>query len=216
MEEIYHIVTKSIAEYKIFNNDKDSDRMKDVIRYYQCTKQPISYSSLDKLSQEKATCFRNHANDASCEKLVKIIAYCLMPTHIHLIVQQLRENGMSRFMSNVLNSYSRYFNLKHKRKGPLWQGRFKKVLVENQEQLLHLTRYIHLNPVTAYLVDHPEDWLATSYHEYIQTVRRDDCFCEHHSLLDMSVKAYKQFVEERIVAQRDLATIKHLLVDEPI
>jgi putative transposase len=79
-----------------------------------------------------------------------------MPTHIHLVLRQLKDGGISKFMSNILNSYSRYFNIKHNRKGPLWEGRFRKVLVGSDEQLLHLTRYVHLNPVTACLVDKPK------------------------------------------------------------
>ena len=70
-------------------------------------------------------------------------------------------------MRRLLNSYTRYFNEKIKRKGPLWEGRFKKVLVNSDEQLLHLTRYVHLNPVSAGIVEKPEDWPCSSYREYI-------------------------------------------------
>jgi len=62
------------------------------------------------------------------------------------------EEGISLYMKNLLNSYTRYFNTKTKRKGPLWQGRFKSVLIKMDEQL-YLTRYIHLNPTSEDLVE---------------------------------------------------------------
>ncbi|MCM8795996.1 MAG: transposase [Candidatus Omnitrophica bacterium] len=147
------------------------------------------------------------------DKRVEIIAYCIMPTHLHLILKQLKNNGISVFMGNILNSYSRYFNLKHKRKGPLWEGRFKNILVKNDEQLLHLTRYIHLNPVTASLVSNPEDWNASSYREYLQQVQAVEKICKYDDILEIDPVSYKKFVEDRISYQRDLAKIKNLIFE---
>lgn len=214
MDEIYHVLTKSIAEYEIFNFDADYIRMQHVLRFYQPVKQPISFSHLDQLSPEKARSFNEMINNRSLERQVEIIAYCLMPTHVHLILQQLKTNGIARFMSNVLNSYSRYFNVKHKRKGPLWQGRYKKILVESDEQLEHLTRYIHLNPVTAYLVDRPELWQYSSYREYIENIKKDEQMCDFASLLDIRPVVYRKFVEERISDQREFSEIKKLILDD--
>lgn len=209
-------MTKSIAEYKIFNCEADFHRMKDILGYYQVEERPVSFSYLDRISRETATILRNNDMSNSSERLVDVIAYCLMPTHLHLALHQLRCGGISKFMNKVLNSYSRYFNLKYKRKGPLWQGRFKKIQVESNEQLLHLTRYIHLNPVTAYLVDLPEAWHASSYMEFIQTKPIENLLCSHHNFIEMDCGAYKRFVEERIPDQRELASIKYLSFGEPI
>lgn len=136
-----------------------------------------------------------------------------MPTHIHLILQQLKNYGISRFMNLILKSYSKHFNIKHKRKGPLWEGRFKNVLVETNEQFLHLTRYIHLNPVTDYLVNKPEDWKFSSYREYIGLVDKDERICDFSDYLDMDIPSYQGFVNDRIVYQRELAQIKHLILE---
>jgi putative transposase len=97
------------------------------------------------------------------EQLVEVVAYCIMQTHFHLILKQVTEDGIAKFMGRILNGYSRYFNSLHSRVGPLWTGRFKNVLIRNDEHLLHLTRYIHLNPVSAGLVTKPEDWDYSSY-----------------------------------------------------
>ena len=81
-----------------------------------------------------------------------IYVYCLMPNHLHLILEQLKTKGISGFMSDILNSYTKYFNIKHERVGPLFQCAFKSVLIESDEQLLQTSRYAHLNPVEALLV----------------------------------------------------------------
>ena len=209
--EIYHIFNKSIAEYIIFNNDSEFSRMMNVIRYYQKVKPAIKFSDFIKPTNVK----QNYPNiDFSLlkgEKLIEIIAYCLMPTHIHLILKQLKRNGISTFMGNTLNSYTRYFNTKHKRKGPLWEGKFKNMLVKTDEQLVHLTRYIHLNPATAYLVDKPEKWPWSSYKEYLLETKTK--ICKYDDILDIEANTYRKFVEDRIFYQRELANIRNLLLD---
>lgn len=205
--EVYHIFNKSIAEFKIFNNDSDYSRIINVICYYQREKPLISFSNFIKTRQNS---FKRDYSEK--EKLIEIIAYCVMPTHLHLVLKQLKENGISTFVSNVLNSYSRYFNIRYNRKGPLWEGRFKSVLVKNDEQLLHLTRYIHLNPVTAYLVDNPEEWVASSYKEYLSETC-PNALCKYTDILQINPVSYSEFVKNRISFQRDLAKIKNLIIE---
>lgn len=214
--EIYHIFNKSIADFKIFNNDIEYSRMKDIIRYYQVERMPIRFSQFIMLGKVKEEGFSSHFITVSQgkEKLVQIIAYCIMPTHIHLILKQLKEKGISIFVGNILNSYSRYFNTKHERKGPLWESKFKNVLVETDEQLLHLTRYVHLNPATAFLVDKPELWPASSYREYLLEINEVDRICKYDDILDIKSIFYSKFIEERIPEQRELALIKELFLDE--
>lgn len=210
--QIYHIFTKSIAGFKIFNNEFEFIRMKDAIRHYQ--KEERSFKLSQYLSIRQNNPEYRDINISS--NLIEIIAYCLMPTHVHLILQQLKPKGISIFMSNILNSYARYFNIKHNRKGPLWEGRFKSVLVKNDEQLLHLTRYIHLNPVTAFLSDEPEGWSSfSSYKEYVCEVDANDRFCNYHGILDIKPVSYRKFVEDRIGYQREIAKIKELLLEQP-
>jgi len=214
--EVYHIYTKSIAGFKIFSNNSDYLRMFNVIRYYKREKTAMKFSDFIRIAQYKKekwldTFIESHSGN----KLVEIVAYCIMPTHLHLILKQTEENGISTFMRYILNSYARYFNVKYKRKGPLWEGRFKNLLVKADEQLLHLTRYIHLNPVTAYLVDKPEEWIASSYREYLSDVDNKDKICEYSDLLEAGGVSYKDFVEDQISYQRELAQIKEVLFKEP-
>lgn len=77
---------------------------------------------------------------------VTILSYCLMPNHFHFLIQQTEINAISRLFSNLCNSHSKYFNIKYETVGSLYQGRFKAKRIEKDEYLVHLSRYIHLNP----------------------------------------------------------------------
>ena len=213
--EVYHVFTKSIAGYRIFNNDVEFSRMLNVICYYQRQKLELKFSDFIRSANVKTKHFPLRKWESGDEeKLVEIIAYCLMPTHIHLILKQLKENGISTFMRKILDSYTRYFNTKHKRKGPLWEGKFQNVLVKTDEQLLHLTRYIHLNPVTAYLVDKPEDWPMSSYQEYLSNISNSR-ISKYDGILDIEPKDYQKFVADRIGYQRELTKIEDLFLEDP-
>ena len=210
--KVYHVTTKSIAGYVIFNNEVEYFRMKQLIQYYQIESPFVRFSYFVAWQKGKSELVskNDHQNN---EKIVRIIAYSLMPTHIHLVLQQLSERGISIYMNRVLNSYTHYFNAKHRRKGPLWTGRFKRILVETDEQLIHLTRYVHLNPVTAYLVDRPELWQFSSYHEYLMERPMKDNVCEYKHILGINHSKYKEFVNDQISYQRELASIKGFVLE---
>ncbi|MDP8248132.1 MAG: transposase [Candidatus Tritonobacter lacicola] len=210
--QVYHVFNKSISRFKIFKHETDFSRIVATIRYYQREKPPVKFSGFARLKRSDKN-FSGTTVSCNRSKLVEIIAYCIMPTHLHLILTQLKDTGITILMRNILNSYARYFNIKHKRKGPLWEGRFKNVLVKTDEQLLHLTRYIHLNPVTASLVSKPEDWLASSYREYIGEVEDSDRICKYADILKIEPNSYRDFVLDGISYQRELAKIKALLID---
>lgn len=198
-DQFYHIYSRSIAGYHVFNSICEFERMRETLAFY-------------RLNNCKSMIIL-HGLPQETKQLVHIIAYCLMPTHIHLILKQVETDGISRFLNRALNSYTRYFNEKNKRKGPLWEGRFKRILIEENAYFLHLTRYIHLNPVTARMVDSPEEWEFSSFKEYVGK-RDGGGFCEGKELIDMSQEEYSEFVKSRIDDQRSLADIKHLLIDE--
>ncbi len=211
VEEIYHVFTRSIAEFHIFRNNNDYLRMQNALFFYTAVKTPFKLSVFMNLAPEKKTITTAELKDSP--KVVKLLTYCLMPTHVHLVVQQLKENGISKYMNLVLKSYTKYFNLKYKRMGPLWEGRFKNVHVETEEQFLHLTRYIHLNPVTAFLVDEASEWIYSSYAEYVNTKKGDKKICDFIDYFNMDANVYKVFVRDGISYQRELKQIKHLLLE---
>ncbi|MFH1653449.1 MAG: transposase [Pseudomonadota bacterium] len=211
-EYCYHIFNKSIAKYVIFKSETDYIRFTMLLKY---NIPQIRHGDFSTFLNEYA--LRNHTKQPrptfDCTSLVQIKAYCIMPTHFHLLLKQLKDNGISIYMQRLLNSYAKYFNIKHTRKGPLWQSRFKNVLVETEEQYLHLTRYIHLNPTSAGLVAKPEEWIYSSYHEYISMSGSTNRICKFKETPDFDPDTYRKFVEAGIEHQRDLAKIKKLILE---
>ena len=208
--QVYHIISRSIAGYRIFSDDNCFSRMLNAIRFYNFPGTKISYSKFLLQSPKSQTELLESLQESQCSN---IVSYVLMPTHIHLTLQQLIEGGISKSMNNMLNSYSRYFNIRFKRKGPLWETRFKSILVESDEQLLHLTRYQHLNPTSAGLVDKTEEWKWSSYNEYINN-NDANRICNFTDLLDIDPKEYQKFVNDRVAYQKEISKIKHLLSED--
>lgn len=213
--EIYHVMNKSIAGFRILNTQNDYLRMRRMLQYFQVKESLPKFSQFFELSITTNKGF----DDAFLEMTLKskrhtqLIAYCLMPTHVHFVVKQLSKNGISRHMANLLNSYARYFNIRHDRRGPLWVGRFKSVRVKTDKQLLHLTRYLHLNPTTAELVKRPSEWEWSSYWEYVDPTKIPYRLCDYRDLLNITSHQYKSFVNDYIGYQRNLAKIKQLVLD---
>jgi putative transposase len=96
---------------------------------------------------------------------VDIVAYCLMPNHYHFLVY-LRDETLSDAMKLLSLAYTKAINKRFNRSGVLFQGRFQSIHVAETDYLIHLSRYIHLNPVKANLVQQPEEWEFSSYSEY--------------------------------------------------
>jgi len=139
-----------------------------------------------------------------------------MPNHFHFLLRQETDGGISKFLSQFLNSYTRYFNTKNERVGPLFLEDFKNVLVESEEQFLHLSRYIHLNPFSSSVVSSLEnlytyEWSSLS--EYIGG--SEDYICDKEMIMNYfkTKESYKKFVSDRADYQRELKQIENLLID---
>lgn len=208
--ECYHVFTRSIAKYTIFNNDEDFLRIVELLDLFQFDDFEYKYNAFKNLATKSQKIIIDDLHKGG-HKSIEIIAYCPMPTHLHLILKQLEDNGISNYMGRTLNSYSRYFNIKHERTGPLFECRFKSVCIKDDIQLLHTTRYLHLNAVSAGLVDNPEDWKFSSYNEYIGLGSAN--ICNTSILPDFLPEKYKKFTEDQKSYQRSLQIIKNILID---
>lgn len=101
------------------------------------------------------------------EKLhVTLVAWCLMPTHYHLFVRQDGSDGAGKLAQYTCNSYSKYFNRRHARRGTLFASPYKVKHVQRARYFVHLVRYIHANPVVGKLVERPELWTYSNYRTY--------------------------------------------------
>jgi REP element-mobilizing transposase RayT len=132
---------------------------------------------------------------------VVIHTYCLMSNHYHLLIET-AESNLSAAIQWLNVSYAAYYNRKHQRVGHLFQGRFKAILIDADEYLMPLSRYIHLNPVRAKIVTKPVEYPWSSYAAFIGKMKAPD-FLETNKLLSYfgrrkreALKNYKAFVEE--------------------
>jgi REP element-mobilizing transposase RayT len=96
---------------------------------------------------------------------LSVIAYCLMPKHYHFLCRPEEDDSLWRFIQRLFNSYTQAFNKQQGRSGTLFEGRAKSILVDTDDYVIHLCRYIHLNPVRAGLVMHPSQWAYSNYLE---------------------------------------------------
>lgn len=133
----------------------------------------------------------------------RIQCFCLMPNHYHLLLETPRGN-LSAILHHINTSYTNYFNAKWKRVGHLLQGRYRALLVERDSYALELSRYIHLNPVRAQLVEEPSDYLWSSYRAYVGGERSWPWLQRDFLLGQMShgkkeaQKSYRRYVEEAL------------------
>jgi putative transposase len=203
--QYYHIYNRGSEKKPIFQNNRDKKRFLKTFLYYQIEGPKPRFSlfnptkPLNKLDQNN--------------KIVEIISFCLMPNHFHFLLKQVKEGGITEFISKLSNSYTKYFNIKNNRIGPLLQGEFKSVPVETDEQLLHLSRYIHLNPLVSGFVENLDLYEWSSYREYI-TEKTDVCDKEIILRFFQSLKSYRQFVQDQADYGMQLEIIKHQLHDE--
>jgi putative transposase len=132
--EIYHVYNRGVDKRKVFLNTRDYQRFVDGLIIFNTKERIASHSFGTKKS------FKDE------NALVNIMAYCLMPNHFHLLLEQRTENGIAKYIQKLITGYTMYFNKKHDRSGVLYQGVFKSKHVKTNAYLLELSRYIHANP----------------------------------------------------------------------
>lgn len=202
-DEYYHIFNRGVAKLPIYSNEYDYRHFFNTALYYRVEgpKPRFSFFRMKPVSL------------AINGRLVEIVSYCLMPNHFHFLLQQKIKNGITEFLSKLSNSYTKYFNTKYKRVGPLLQGEFKSVHVDTNEQLIHLSRYIHLNPIVSYITGNLRKYRWSSYQEYLGIVNSSICSKEIILGQFRSVNDYEKFVLDQIGYAQKLEHIKHKLID---
>lgn len=203
--EFYHLYNRGLGKQDIFTNRRDHNYFLKSLFYY------IIQNPKPKFSTYRRT--KIFPVDES-KKIVDILCFCLMPNHFHLLVKQLQDGGISEFMRKFIHSYTKYRNIKYSRQGPVFQSMFKAVLVESEEQLLHLSRYIHLNPLVSNVVKDLDLYEWSSYGEYINTHSKGICSKEDILAFFKTADKYKQFVLDQADYGTTLELLKHNTIDE--
>lgn len=204
-DEFYHLYNRGLEKQPIFTDKRDYSHFIRALFYYQIQNPKPKFS----LYRQSKTFPIDQT-----KKIVDIICYCLMPNHFHLLVRQLKDGGISEFMRRFIHSYTKYRNIKYKRQGPVLQGMFKAVRVETDEQLLHLSRYIHLNPLVSFLVKDLESYPWSSYSYFLYNSNNTSLAKEEILKFFKSPVAYKQFILDQADYGQALEKIKHLALDQ--
>ncbi len=145
-DEIYHIVTRGVGDSLIFKN-KD-DRYRSIFSLYEFNNAEPTEIRRQR-EKRKAAKARGELFSADARKLlVEILAFWFMPNHIHLLVRQIKDNGITQFMRKFGAGYAAYFNKKYNRRGHLFQSRFRAIHIKTNEQLKTVFVYIHTNGIS--------------------------------------------------------------------
>ena len=212
--QFYHTYNRGVAHQPVFSSNRDYERFHLCLYYYRFSNLPFRLSRLLQIPKEEREQILA-ALEATSNLTVELVAFCLMPNHIHLLLKQLSEGGISKFMRQITDSFTRYYNTKYQRVGPLFQGAFKTVRMENDEQLVHVSRYIHLNPLTSYVV-HEKTFINYPWSSLKDYLAKESKLVNFRIVLDnFNLKDYYlKFVMDQANYSKELKRIKHLILEK--
>lgn len=194
----YHIYNRGVEKRTIFEDKIDYKVFLKYLKDY--LSPPPDITKLKKSFTLQGLSFQGvpHQTKNYCNK-VELLAYCLMPNHFHLLLHQTQKHNIEKFIRSLLTRYSMYFNKKYDRVGSLFQGPYKSVLITDDAYLVHLSRYIHVNPlesandlVMAY--SSYAEYLGIRKTSWIHPERILHMF-EHHDKNLFKTNNYKEFVQ---------------------
>ncbi|MBU6388600.1 transposase [Patescibacteria group bacterium] len=142
--ELHHVLNRGIDGRKLFLDSRDYARFVHNLYEFNDTRPA---DNLHRLFDPGMKDLRGLSFRRAREKLVEIHGWCLMKNHYHLLISELAEGGLSRFMTKVNVGYAKYYNERYERHGHLFQGKTKKILIKNEPHLLYILHYLHLNPL---------------------------------------------------------------------
>ena len=228
--EIYHIYNRGVEKRQVFLEDRDYLRfIHDLFEFNDIGS--ASPSNIRLATRQPSQCLEVQLPNIDERKprklLVEILAFCLMPNHFHLLLKQLVVNGVVKFMQKLGTGYTNYFNIKRERVGPLFQGRFKAVLIKNDSHLRHIPHYIHLNPLDSILPEWRENKIKSSkkaiaflenyrwssLRDYIG-VKNFPSVTHNGLILDLSggTKEYRRSIEDWM-KEMDLEKIREIILE---
>ena len=142
----YHIYNRGVEKRIIFQDKQDYKVFLSYLKY--SLSEPPKKGDVIKTFTLQGSPFKGLPKmPKNFREKIELLAFCLMPNHFHLILKQKDKDSLKSFMMSLITRYSMYFNKKYDRVGSLFQGIYRAVLVTDEPYLLHLSRYIHLNPV---------------------------------------------------------------------
>ncbi|MDP3901269.1 MAG: transposase [bacterium] len=229
--KIYHIFNRGVEKRDIFLSD--GDRWRFLQGLYLFNSEAGSLNLLYRLEQQKGKMhfgiLREYMKQERIERkpLVRIMADCLKPNHFHLLVEEIQEGGISKFMQKLGIGYTKFFNKKYERVGPLFQGVFKAVEIKKDEQLHYIIAYINvinpgqeLEPELKTVAQDPEEIMRFVEHypwsthlEYLG--KRDSIITDKGIAAELfpTPKSYRSFVSDIIQGKKTVNVNQSFLLE---
>ena len=195
----YHVYNRGVEKRKIFLCDEDFQVFLHFLKTYLSPREIKEDSNSKEKYQE--TQRKNFTGE------IDLLAFCLMPNHYHLLLRQNNDQSMPEFMRCLITAYVMYFNKRYQRTGTLFQGRYKAAIVGNDDYLLHLSRYIHQNPINdvkGQTLDILGQYDYSSYPDYVGIKDREwidrkiilESFSSAERIDSKKFDTYKVFVKD--------------------
>ncbi len=193
----YHIYNRGVNKQDIFRDKAD------FVMFQHLLKRHLSLKPFRDIYGREIAHLRND---------IELLAFCLMPNHFHILVYNKTQRGIVQLTQRVMTAYSMYFNKRYERIGPLFQATYKASLVYEEAYLLHISRYIHLNPI-----DIGEDYKSYEFSSYMYYMgyKRAEWLQAGRAmeLYDSNKHAYAKFVEDYGAMHEDIKNMKYLFAD---
>lgn len=199
---VYHIANFGIENRLVFTDEKDITRFLDLLDYYRIKNPPQRFA------------FRKRPlpNGAKVDETsqVELLAYVIMPDHFHLLIKQITDKGVQNYVSKVINSYTKYFNSKQKRRGTLFVGPFQAREISTAD-VSNLSRYIHLDPMFKNIISDAFEFPYSSLPQYMgeEGIVGTEVILANYK----SAEDYKAFIKNEEDYKAKLPSIKNLLLD---
>jgi len=206
-DEYYHVFNRGVDKRKIFTT-------KDEMYFFFNRLSALNNTDSSKKTSNKRNYKKDSAVFGDGDKLVKIVAYCLLPNHFHLLLKQQSENGISIFMQRLGTSYTKFFNDHNDRTGSLFQGKFKASHLSGEFALPTLSAYVNLN-YKHHKIDPRENLVKTSLFEYFNE-ELGVSICDKDEVSNIIKEAdgldnYKKYIKQASMA---FANNKNIILDE--
>lgn len=223
--EFYHIVLRGVSDSLVFKNEPD---------YYRGIFSIYEFNNIKPVDMRKRREQRKIEKSSGGQPfddrdlLVEILSFCFMPNHIHLLLKQIKDNGISKFMLKVGTGYASYFNKKYKRAGHLFQSRFGAVHIRTEEQFKNVFVYIHTNPISLIVpkwkeegieapqraVDFLESYRWSSYLDYLRK-RNFPSVTNREPLTKIlgGERGFREFVEGWILSKAEIKDLGPVVLE---
>lgn len=206
IDEYYHVFSRGVDKRDIFLDEDDFERFLRTMREFN-NKEPIGGLHMHQFHRDQLI-----KEFGSPDPLVHIICYCLNPNHFHMVLEQVAERGIERFIQRIGTGYTKYFNARHRRSGVLFQGRFKAAHITTNEYLAHVSVYVNLND-RVHQLRSPAS--KSSWKEYIQGMddSHKDAMCKKQIILKQfqSLDEYKRYAEKNLPLIQERKELQKML-----